>query len=133
MLSKQDRISPRTAKDLEQKYAFGEVFGSEDDNSYTGLMKQVNQLKQTLAQYMAYANGKIAELEKDSRAWFYSGVPTLENQPAVEWTTEEIRTKHIGDLYYNNDNGHTYLYRCTETANETETVKTYEWVECKSS
>lgn len=42
--------------------------------------------------------------------WFYSGVPTLSNLPASEWTTTELRNRHIGDLYYDNKTGYAYRF-----------------------
>lgn len=42
--------------------------------------------------------------------WYYSGVPTLSNLPASEWTTTELKTSHIGDLYYDKDTGYTYRF-----------------------
>lgn len=41
--------------------------------------------------------------------WFMTGVPTLQNAPANEWTTDDEKDKHIGDLYY--DKATTYAYR----------------------
>lgn len=32
--------------------------------------------------------------------WFYDPVPTLTNEPAVNWTTDEEKDKHLGDMYY---------------------------------
>lgn len=47
-------------------------------------------------------------------SWFYPGVPTAENYPAVEWTTPEVKHAHIGDLYYNKSTG--IGYRWTENS-----------------
>ena len=33
---------------------------------------------------------------------FAGGTPTLNNYPANEWTTEELKKRHLGDLYYDN-------------------------------
>lgn len=41
--------------------------------------------------------------------WFYPGAPTLDNVPASEWTTDDEKAEHLGDLYY--DNGTGYAYR----------------------
>lgn len=130
-LAKQDRIAPRSAKELEQKYALGEVFGG-GENSYAALSAQINRLNQTLAQFMASTTGKFEEMESNSGTWFYSGVPTLKNQPAVEWDSDELKTKHIGDMYFDNDSTKIYLFKCTETVADDKTVKTFEWVECNS-
>ena len=42
--------------------------------------------------------------------WYYSGVPTLSNLPASEWKTNEEKTSHIGDLYYDKATGYTYRF-----------------------
>lgn len=39
--------------------------------------------------------------------WFYDGVPTLKNEPAVGWTDKKI---HLGDLYYDNLTGKAYRF-----------------------
>lgn len=33
---------------------------------------------------------------------FAGGTPTLSNYPANQWTTEELKQRHLGDLYYDN-------------------------------
>lgn len=47
-------------------------------------------------------------------SWFYPGIPTAENYPAVEWTTPEAKHAHIGDLYYDKSTG--IGYRWTENS-----------------
>ena len=37
-------------------------------------------------------------------------VPTLDNYPANEWTTTELKDDHVGDLYYNTEDGKTYRF-----------------------
>lgn len=32
--------------------------------------------------------------------WFYSGVPSTDTAPTVNWVTEDAKRVHIGDLYY---------------------------------
>lgn len=39
-----------------------------------------------------------------------TGVPTLDNYPANEWTTTELKDDHVGDLYYNTEDGKTYRF-----------------------
>ena len=41
--------------------------------------------------------------------WFYSHIPTLENLPASEWTTEDI-PKHKNDLFYDTTPGLAYRF-----------------------
>ena len=126
-MSKQDRQGARTVSDLERKYDF-EYLSGQGDNSVANLARQLNSLNQTLAQFMASTNGKIEELERNSAVHFYSGVPTIENQPFVSWETDEVKSKHIGDFYYDTDNGSMYLLKCTVDESGEEPVNVYEWV-----
>ena len=60
-----------------------------------------------LSQYF----NKIAELQNQVdgaiETWFYDGVPTLKNAPAISWKDKEI---HLGDLYYDNKTGKAYRF-----------------------
>ena len=42
--------------------------------------------------------------------WFYEGVPTLDNHPANEWTSQVAKINHLGDLYYDNNTGTAYRF-----------------------
>lgn len=48
----------------------------------------------------------------DSNITYYKGnyVPTLENEPASEWTTDELKDNHLGDLFYNTETGIAYRF-----------------------
>lgn len=63
-----------------------------------------------LSQYF----NKIAELQNQVdgaiETWFYDGVPTLENAPAISWKTDKDKEIHLGDLYYNNKTGKAYRF-----------------------
>lgn len=63
-----------------------------------------------LSQYF----NKIAELQNQVdgaiETWFYDGVPTLENAPAISWKTDDDKKIHLGDLYYNNKTGKAYRF-----------------------
>ena len=41
--------------------------------------------------------------------WFEEHEPTLDNHPASEWTTDEERDKHLGDLFYSGT-GKAYMF-----------------------
>lgn len=55
------------------------------------------------------------ELDTKIETWYYSGVPTLVNEPADNWNTSEERNKHIGDLYYDRSTGYCYRFQGTGT------------------
>ena len=52
--------------------------------------------------------------------WFYDGVPTLKNAPAISWKTDEDKETHLGDLYYDNKTGKAYRFA--------KDGSTYEWI-----
>ena len=52
--------------------------------------------------------------------WYYEGKPTLENLPAQNWTDDETKNKHIGDLYYDKASGKAYRFLKDST-------NTYTW------
>lgn len=41
-----------------------------------------------------------SQIDGEIDTWFYAGIPTLQNAPANEWTTDAEKEKHTGDLYY---------------------------------
>lgn len=43
-------------------------------------------------------------------SWRGTGVPTLENKPASDWTTDTERKRHSGDLYYDKATGKAYRF-----------------------
>jgi hypothetical protein len=45
--------------------------------------------------------------------WFYDPTPTLENAPAVDWTTDDDKNNHLGDLYYSGE-GKAYRFQYDE-------------------
>ena len=121
-MKKQDRCGVRTASDLEQKYDLGGLAGNVTSNAR--LEAQTQQLNQTLSQFMANTNARFEEIEEieTTGTHFYSGVPSLLNEPAINWETDELKAEHIGDMYYDTDTGHIYLFKLTN--------EVYEWVEC---
>lgn len=60
--------------------------------------------------------------------WFYEGEPTLRNLPAVDWTTNEIKKVHVGDLYYDQITG--FAYRFTRYNDD---INPYAWNRIKDN
>lgn len=52
--------------------------------------------------------------------WFYDGVPTLSNAPAIGWATDNDKKTHLGDLYYDNKTGKAYRFA--------KDGSTYKWI-----
>ena len=85
-------------------------------------IKKVSTLVKDFAETI---NNEIKDLEDqvDGKisTWFFSGIPTSETEPEVNWTTDEEREKHIGDIYYDQDKGNSYTYMFKDDL--------YQWVE----
>ena len=52
-----------------------------------------------------------SQIDGKIETWYYNYQPTLTNIPASQWTTEEERRRHIGDLFYWQDKGFTYRFQ----------------------
>lgn len=77
------------------------------ENSEKGLTEeQVNNLinnSQVITDLQNQVDGAI-------ETWFYEGVPTLTNAPAIDWKTDKDKDTHLGDLYYDNNTGKAYRF-----------------------
>ena len=100
---------PTTAEDLIRMY---------DLNALAKERKQIKQQNKEVSalvkEFAETINEQIKELEDqvDGKisTWFFSGIPSAETEPEVNWTTDEEKSKHIGDIYYDQDTGNSYTY-----------------------
>ena len=67
-----------------------------------------------LASFTNTVTGELDDLQSQIdgsiQTWFYNGVPTISNAPASDWTTDDIKNNHLGDLYYDLDTGYAYRF-----------------------
>lgn len=91
--------------------------GGVDENKVLDIINNAQVIKDLQNQ----ADGAI-------ETWFYEGVPTLKNLPAVDWNTSELKKIHIGDLYYDQITG--YAYRFTKYNDD---VNPYRWNRIKDN
>lgn len=101
-------------KDLDQ---YIKENGGVDEETVKNLINNAQVIKDLQNQ----ADGAI-------ETWFYEGIPTLDNLPAVDWTTNDIKKVHIGDLYYDQITG--YAYRFTKYNDD---VNPYRWNRIKDN
>lgn len=69
---------------------------------------QVKTLDDVLQAYQADLDDIRAQADEQVVLWFGEQVPTLDNEPASGWTTDDMKLEHIKDIYYNKaakDNG----------------------------
>ena len=50
------------------------------------------------------------QTDKEYTLWFFDYDPTLENLPASDWTTDELKNMHEQDMFYNRLTGHGYRF-----------------------
>ena len=90
---------------LNQLFAYKKEVGSQLDDlsgSLTGAIDRMGDLQNQV-------DGNIT-------SWFYEGVPTTSNAPAKDWTTDEQKKEHVGDLYYDTKNGLSYRWSIDATS-----------------
>lgn len=95
------------------------------------LVDELNKTNTSIENYVKALTKDIGNLQDqvdgNITTWFYSGVPTLENKPTSDWTTDNEKIKHIGDLYYDQDTGYAYRFNYNNSTN------TYNWLKITDS
>lgn len=95
------------------------------------LVDELNKTNASIENYVEALTKNIGNLQDqvdgNITTWFYSGVPSLENEPASDWTTDDEKIKHIGDLYYDQDTGYAYRFNYDNSKNE------YGWLKITDS
>lgn len=82
----------------------GRLSVMKSDGSYQALSDYISGMEKVTDELQKQIDGAI-------ETWFYSGVPTLSNAPAVNWKTTEQRNVHLGDLYYDENTGKCYRFQ----------------------
>ena len=72
--------------------------------------KAVNNLGKAVSDFDSEIGALQTQIDGKVEVWYYSGVPTASNAPASEWTTGDLKVKHIGDVYYDTATGFCYHY-----------------------
>lgn len=111
-MERRDTNLVRTPADLERKYDFSQlkVLTKNFEIQKEGLNKVENELTN-------FANATTKNIEElqnqvdgNITTWFFNGVPSIDTYPSNEWTTENDKIKHLGDLYYDQDTGYAYRW-----------------------
>lgn len=126
-MSLQDKTIVRTAVDLEKKYNLGKLVGlsANVETNSEQLFKVENELNDFAEQTTRSLENMEEEIDGKVSTWYYSGIPSLSNIPASEWTTAEEKNKHIGDLYYDQATGYCYRFQIASG--------NYSWVQVRDS
>ena len=108
------------------RFSSGESLKDYIDNAVGDVNSKVDKAISDLSENISFVNQLSKDLESVKNqvdgaieTWFYDLVPTLSNEPAVNWTTDGDKNVHLGDLYYDGNgkayrfqmNGSTYVWQ----------------------
>lgn len=118
------KYTPETGVQIKGTLDIGTKFG---DKTLKEIIDSAgNVYKEDLTALQTALNKEMQNLQSQIdgaiETWFYDPAPTLENAPAKEWTTDEKRNIHLGDLYYSGE-GRAYRFQLDTDTN------TYYWNE----
>lgn len=106
------RTEYQTKADADKLYATQSSLKQTSD-SITASVSKTYATKDALSALQNVADNAI-------ESWQGTGVPTLTNKPASDWTTNADKKKHSGDLYYDKATGKAYRFGSDDG-------KTYTW------
>lgn len=99
------------------RFSSGESLKDYIDGAIDDVNSKVDKAISDLSENISFVNQLSKDLESVKNqvdgaieTWFYEPVPTLSNEPAVNWTTNEAKDRHLGDLYYDG-NGKAYRFQ----------------------
>lgn len=87
---------------------------------YSSIVQTIEEIKFEVSNVETNILDLQKQVDGAISTWYYEGEPTLTNTPASDWTTEEDKVMHIGDLYYDKLTGYAYRFMKDES--------TYTWV-----
>lgn len=96
------RTEYQTKADADKIYATQSSLKQTSD-SITASVSKTYATKDALSALQNVADNAI-------ESWRGTGVPTLTNKPASDWTTNADKKKHSGDLYYDKSTGKAYRF-----------------------
>ena len=116
-----------TAEDLIRRYKLENL--KSDRKTIQAIKENANNTNNLLNNFIEATLSDLQSLQDqvdgNIATWFFSGPPTLQNSPAIDWVTDEDKNNHLGDLYYDKDTG--YAYRFTLEDN------VYLWIKLSDS
>lgn len=87
-------------------------------NNKSGLTK-IEAEQENILKSIIINLGDTLENQSDISLWFFNGIPTLDNVPAINWEIEDY-DNYVGDIYYDKDTGYVYIFSLIN--------EKYEWV-----
>ena len=104
-----DKSKAITAEDLIRRYNLDGL--SKDRKALKtlndGLTKQDTIIEEYVKNTTKYVTNQV---DNFVTTWFFSGVPTLENKPFIDFSEDE-KSSHVEDIYYDKETGYIYQLR----------------------
>ena len=101
------------------------------------LNDSTDNFSQMLAEIQDTLNSLQEQVDGAIEYWFGEGEPTLGNEPAVQWTDDETRDAHFGDIYTDTQSGLEYRFsrrgRTAVVNGQVVRLWTYYWQEIPST
>ena len=98
-----------TTDEIAEQYATKSLV-EQTSQSITSTVEATYATKATVEALENIANNAV-------QTWMGSGVPTLSNKPASDWTTAELKSQHSGDIYYDTNTGYSYRFGSSDSSN----------------
>ena len=103
--------------DIARAVATSEVFNADDWVLASRYSEAIATIQKWTNEYETKFSNLVDEVkrQKDQSivVWYYSYEPTVDNAPANTWNTDELRSEHIGDIFYDIKNNHSYRWTGT--------------------
>ncbi len=96
-----------TKTELDKTTATAEDAKAKAEANTTDLANAVSKFDKDVSDLQTQIDGSI-------QTWFYDGEPSATTEPESEWTSDEVKNTHLGDLYYDNETGFCYRYLVTD-------------------
>ena len=122
-----ERNRPITNEDLIRRYNLEDIkqINKTAKNNEKTLDKTNTILEEFIESTLASLEDLQDQVDGNITTWFFSGVPTLSNAPADDWTTDTEKNNHLGDLYYDQNTGYSYRFCLSDNV--------YSWVKLTDS
>lgn len=112
--SELEQTSESITATVEANYTEVKQLANTAQSTADSALSKANEASGELADFTESVTSDLSDLQDqidgNIATWFYAGTPTLTNEPAVNWSTTEEKNQHLGDLYYDTNNGYAWRF-----------------------
>lgn len=102
-----------TAEDLIRRYNLGNI-NNQIKKVATNSKNELDKTNNIINKFVETVTESLKELQDqvdgNITTWFFNGVPTIENEPSINWINDNEKNNHLGDLYYDQNTGYAYRF-----------------------